>query len=309
MKWERDWRWRVPEVPLKPRLSVTALKDYLACPLRFHLKHGIRMYAREPERVEWNARDFGNVVHIVLERWGLDEEARDLSKVEALEEWLHAELERVMEELHGEGPPLAVRIQADGARQRLSWFARLQACERARGWQVEAVEEKFEREVGGVVLVGKVDRIDRHPDGRRRVLDYKTYDKIKDVEKDHRVGVTAATVLPAHLEGVDAVAGTNAKGKPVRWINLQVPLYSAEFGAVDAMGYIVLGASEGEVGLSLWEGFRDEDRDSALACAEWVIGKVKERAFWPPAERVKYDDFELLGSGRSLGEMVEEVKA
>ncbi len=309
MKWQADWQWRVPTVELKPRLSVTALRDYLACPLRFYLKHGVKMYAREPERVEWNARDFGNAVHIVLERWGLDREARDFSKSEALEEWLHAELERVVEEQHGVHPPLAVRIQAEGARQRLSWFARLQACERAAGWEVEAVEEKFEREIGGVTLVGKVDRIDRHADGRRRVLDYKTYNTLKEVEKDHRVGMTAATVLPAHLEGVDAVLGANAKGKPVRWTNLQVPIYSAEFGEIDAMGYIVIGASEGEVGVSLWEGFTEADRDSALACAEWVIGRVKARAFWPPAERVQYDDFALLGCGRVLGEMAEEVKA
>ncbi|BCX49287.1 PD-(D/E)XK nuclease superfamily [Haloferula helveola] len=307
MKWERDWEWKVPVVEMRPRLSVTALRDYLACPLRFYLKHGVAMYGREPERVEWNARDFGNVVHIVLERWGLDEEAREFSKSEALEEWLHAELVRVVGELHGDSPPLAVRIQAEGARQRLSWFARLQACERADGWQVESVEKKFEREVDGVVLVGKVDRIDRHKDGRRRVVDYKTYNKLKDVEKDHRVGVTASTVLPPHLEGVEAVLGTNAKGKPVRWTNLQVPLYSVEFGPVDAMGYIVIGASEGQVGISLWEDFSDADRDSALACAEWVIGKVKQGVFWPPAERVEYDDFDLLGSGRVLGDMVEEV--
>ncbi|MCH7226799.1 PD-(D/E)XK nuclease family protein [Haloferula sp. A504] len=309
MKWEQDWAWRVPTVELKPRLSVTALRDYLACPLRFYLKHGVAMYSREPERVEWNARDFGNVVHAVLENWGRHEEVREFSKSGALEEWLHAELERVVAEKHGDTPPLAVRIQVEGARQRLSWFARLQACERAAGWRVEAVEEKFEREVAGVTLVGKVDRIDRHDDGRRRVLDYKTYNALKDVEKDHRVGVTAATVLPPHLEGVEAVIGTNAKGKPVRWTNLQVPIYSMEFGEVDAMGYVVLGATEDAVGVSLWEGFSEADRDSALACAEWVIGRVKARVFWPPAERVQYDDFALLGCGRPLAEMVEEVKA
>jgi ATP-dependent helicase/nuclease subunit B len=304
MKWQRDWGWKLPCIDLKPRLSVTALRDYLACPLRFYLKHGAAMYAREPERVEWNARDFGNVVHSVLERWGGDEEARDLSKSEALEKWLHAELARVVTEKHGDAPPLAVRIQAEGARQRLTWFARLQACERAAGWRVEAVEEKFEREVDGVLLVGKVDRIDRHDDGRRRVLDYKTYNSIKDVEKDHRIGVTAATVMPDHLEGVDAVMGLNAKGKPVRWTNLQVPLYSAEFGVADEMGYIVLGATEDNVGLSLWEGFCETDRDSALACARWVIERVKARAFQPPADRVQYDEFELLVCGRSLGEMM-----
>lgn len=305
MKWEADWKWQVPAVEMKPRLSVTALRDYLACPLRFYLKHGVAMYGREPERVEWNARDFGNIVHVVLERWGLDGEARDYSKSEALEEWLSAELDRVVGEYFGQEPPLAVRIQAEGARQRLAWFARLQACERAAGWRVVEVEKKFTEDVHGVTLVGKVDRIDEHADGRRRVLDYKTYADLRDVEKDHRIGVTAATVLPEHLDGVEAVIGSNAKGKPVRWTNLQVPLYSAFLAPVDELGYFVLGATEAATGLSLWADFSDEDRDSALACAEWVVGQVKAGVFGPAAERVKYDDFELLGMGRGLAASAE----
>ena len=300
MKWHADWKWKVRVSPMKPRLSVTALKDYLACPTRFYLKHGAAMFGREPERVEWKARDFGNVVHLVLERWGQDDIARDFSKTEALDDWLGRELERVVEELYGPRPPLAVRIQAAGARQRLEWFARIQACHRAEGWRVAEVETKFTREIDGVVLVGKVDRIDQHKDGRRRILDYKTYKDLRDVEKDHRVGITASTVMPEHLQDVGQVVGTNAKGKPTRWTNLQVPLYASFFTPVDELGYFVLGATEAATGLSIWDEFSDDDRDSALACAEWVIGQVKAGVFEPAAERVEYDDFELLSMGRGL---------
>jgi ATP-dependent helicase/nuclease subunit B len=305
MSWVADWKWRLPEVPVKARLSVTALRDFLACPLRFFLKHGVGMYGREGERVEWNARDFGNVIHLVLERWGRDAEAREFSKTEALEEWLFDELVRVVTERHGASPPLAVRIQMDGARQRLGWFARQQACLRAEGWRVREVERKYVIDVDGVELVGKVDRIDEHEDGRVRVVDYKTYQEKKDVEKDHRLEMRANTRLPEHLENVDAVLCRNSKGKPARWTNLQVPLYASFLGSVDELGYLVLGATEGETGLSLWPDFDTDDRDAAMSCARWIIAQVKAGNFGPADERVQYDDFEVLAMGRPLGEMME----
>ena len=306
MKWTANWKWKPPVVEPKLRLSVTAFSDYLACPFRFYLKYVVRMDAGDPERVEWNARDFGNICHKVLENWANDEEARDFSKSEALEEWLRDDLDRVVAERFGSEVPLAVRIQAEGLRQRLSWFALKQACERASGWRVLAAEQKFEKELEGVTLVGTADRIDLHEDGRKRVLDYKTFNELKDVEKSHRLGVTASTTLPAHLEGVEAVLGVNARGKQTRWTNLQVPLYSWAIEDVTEAGYFVLGASENQVGLSLWNGFSDEDQKSAVACAQWVIGQVKKGVFEPPAEKVMYDDVAVLGVGRSLGELIKE---
>ncbi|MEM9235304.1 MAG: PD-(D/E)XK nuclease family protein [Verrucomicrobiota bacterium] len=304
ISWTADWKWDPPVAEPNLRLSVTAFSDYLACPFRFYLKYVVGMWVGEPERVEWNARDFGNVCHKVLENWANDDEAREFSKAEALEEWLVTELDRVVAERFGTEVPLAVRIQVEGLRQRLAWFALKQACERASGWRVVAAEEKFEREMDGVTLVGTVDRIDVHDDGRKRVLDYKTFNELKDVEKSHRVGVTAATRFPAHLEDVAAVLGENAKGKPTRWTNLQVPLYSWAIEDVTEAGYFVLGASEAQVGMSLWNGFDDADRESAVACACWVIGQVKAGVFEPPAEKVTYDDFELLGVGRPLENLI-----
>jgi ATP-dependent helicase/nuclease subunit B len=306
LAWTLDeaWKWRPRMVEKVPRMGVTSFADYLACPFRYYLKHVAGMSAPEPERVEWNARDFGNVAHVVLERWALDAEAKDFSKTEAIEAWVHAALDRVITERFGTKVPLAVRIQRESMRQRLSWFARVQAVERASGWRIEEVEKKFEIEINGLTLVGRVDRIERHEDGRRRVLDYKTGAAAGAVEAAHRTGVTASTRFPAHLENVPEILCSGADGKPKRWKNLQVALYSVALGDIDELGYFALGATEGDVKLSLWDDFSRADRDSAEACARWVIGKVRERVFWPPAEKADYDDYAVLSLGRSLDETV-----
>lgn len=305
LAWTLDeaWKWRPRKVAWSGRMSVTGFSDYLACPFRFYLKQVLGMSRPEPDRVEWNPRDFGNILHIVLERWALDEEARDYSKTEAIEEWVHACLDQVLHERFGHAAPLAVRIQTESMRRRLSWFSRVQACERAAGWKISGVEEKFEVPLGNATVAGRVDRIERHEDGRWRVLDYKT-GNAGAAESAHRTAVSPQTRLPAHLENVPAVLQQTSDGKTKRWKNLQLALYSAAFPQVDEIGYFSLGDTEGNVGLSLWEDFSVEDRESALACAEWVIGQAQSQIFWPPAERVSWDDFEALSFGRDLIETV-----
>lgn len=300
---EDAWKWKPRSVEMKPRLGVTAFADYLACPFRFYLKHVVGMATPEPERVEWNARDFGNIAHIVLENWARDEEAKDASETEAIEAWVHAELDRLVLERFGVRPPLAVRIQQESLRQRLSWFARVQACERALGWRIVEVETKFEIPIDGFTVVGRIDRIERHDDGRRRVLDYKT-GNVGPIESAHRVGINSRTVLPTHLENVSAILHTAPDGKVKRWKNLQLAMYAAALGDVDEIGYFALGAVEGDVGLSLWDGFSIDDRDSAMACAQWVVGQLNQGVFYPPAEKVPWDDYEVLTFGRSLAETV-----
>ncbi|BCU77299.1 PD-(D/E)XK nuclease family protein [Luteolibacter sp. LG18] len=300
---EDEWKWRPRVIRDTPRLSVTAFADYLACPFRFYLKHVVGMQSPEPERVEWNARDFGNIAHNVLENWARDEDAKEFSKTEAIEEWVHADLDRQVRERFGPRPPLAIRIQVESLRRRLSWFSRIQACERAQGWHIEEVEKKFEVPIGDIVLIGRVDRIERHDDGRRRVLDYKT-GHVDSIESAHRVAITAKTVLPVHLQQVSAVLHTTADGKQKRWKNLQLALYAAGLKDVDEVGYFKLGAIEGDVGLSVWDGFSPDDSDSALRCAEWVIGQVAAGVFYPPAEKVPWDDYEALSFGRELSETI-----
>jgi len=166
------------------------------------------------------------------------------------------------------------------------------------------VETKFTLRLDGFTVVGRADRIDEHDDGRTRVIDYKTGSVDRGgAEAAHRTGVTASTNLPADREDVDAIL-CEVKGKPKRWKNLQLALYAAALENTDEVGYFTLGATEADVQVAMWDGFGESDRESALECARWVAGQVKVEAFWPPAERVTYDDLKVMALGHSLGETV-----
>jgi ATP-dependent helicase/nuclease subunit B len=311
LRWEADWLWKTPTKTPPVRLNVTSLADYLRCPFRYYLKHVVNMGTPEPGRSEWNARDFGTVAHEVLERWGRDEEARESSKAAAIEKWLSNELDRVVAEWFGKRTPLAIRIQTEAMRQRLAWLARIQANERTAGWRVVRVERKIEIPVGAANIVAKIDRVDRNDhDGRLRVLDYKT-GKVDGVEKSHRRKITANTNIPAHL-GMDspAVFDGEDKGKPAQflWENLQLPLYALALvkggDELPTPAYFTLSSTEGEVAIHEWNQFSTADLEAAQACADWVAGQIDQRVFWPPVEKVMYDDYRILTSGKSIEEMM-----
>ena len=310
LRWEADWKWKPRKVEPPQHLRVTALRDYLKCPFRYYLKHVIRMQQPDPGRMEWNARDFGNVAHEILERWGRDPEARDFSKTEAIEEYFSTELDRMIADWFAKRVPLAIRIQREALRQRLAWLARAQACLRAEGWEVMDVERDVELKIGTMKVGAKIDRIDRHTDGRLRVIDYKT-GKVSGVAREHRVKVTASTTIPPHLgDNSPAVFDGIEKGKSVRflWQNLQLPLYASALAETgDGLAtpcYFTIGTTESEVSLHEWTDFSADDLFSATECATWIAEKISEGVFWPPAEKVNYDDYRILAAGRDLAEMV-----
>jgi ATP-dependent helicase/nuclease subunit B len=311
LRWHADWQWAPRTAEPPKRLSVTSLADYLACPFRYYLKHVLEMRVPEPNRTEWNARDFGTAAHEVLERWGRDTEARNQQKPENIHAWLSAELDRVVAEWFGRRVPLAVRIQTESLRQRLLWFSRIQAAAFQDGWEVVDVERKVELPAGEALIVAKIDRIDRHREtGRLRVLDYKT-GKVDGVDRAHRRKLTAASTLPPHVgRDCPAVFTGEEKGKSAEflWQNLQLPLYAAALVArgepLPTPAYFTLRSTEADVGILEWTNFEAADLAAAEACGDWVAGQIAAGVFWPPAERVTYDDFSVLAAGRELGGMV-----
>ena len=310
LRWHADWQWQPRIIAAPQRISVTSLATYLACPLRYYLKHVVGMQNSDADRVEWNARDFGTVAHEIMERWGRDPEARALTDPTTLHAWLTAELDRVVAEWFGNHVPLAVLVQAAALRQRLAWLARVQAAECAAGWEVSEVEYKFEIPIGAATVVAKIDRIDRHREhGTLRVIDYKT-GKVEGVDKAHRRKMTARTLLPDHLT-IDspAVYHGAANGKPCDfvWSNLQLPLYAMavreRLASLPVPAYFTLGATEADVAIHEWTDFASHDLEAASACASWLVAQITSGVFWPPAEHVRYDDFTGLAAGRTLQEM------
>ena len=290
---EDHWKWSPRIVEPKKRMSVTAFSKYLACPFRYYLQRVLGMNEPEPERAEWNHRDFGNVLHDVLEQWGRDTVARDAVDPEEIRRWLHRALDDLVEEHFGEVQPLAVSLQVESMRLRLGWFAKRQAEVRAEGWRIEKVEQDFTLEIAGMVVTGQIDRIERHDDGRMRVLDYKSSKEAKDVIKEHQK--TFRGDPPKHLRAEEVMAPSGAV-----WTNLQVPFYAAALGEVDEIGYFALGHDEANVKITPWHDFTDEDKASATRCAEWIVTQVQGEVFWPPAGKVQYEDFEDLTYGREL---------
>ncbi|MFT4177354.1 MAG: PD-(D/E)XK nuclease family protein [Luteolibacter sp.] len=307
LRWHADWKWTPRIVEPPARIGVTSLGDYLACPFRYYLKHVLQMRRPEPERSEWNARDFGTIAHAVLESWGRDETARASDDPEKIHRWLCAALDHQVALAFSHTPPLAIRIQLEALRQRFAWFARIQAAEISNGWEIVEVERKVELNVSRSTLVAKIDRIDRHRDsGAYRVIDYKT-GKIHSIDQNHRKRLKPGHVPPAHLPGDSpAFYETEIRGKTTscQWVNLQLPLYAAALLRQQDISatpvYFTLGTTENEVALLEWNDFSTDDLEAAETCAEWIVGQIENRHFWPPAEKTAYDDYQLLAAGRTL---------
>ena len=311
LRWSADWHWQAETRKPPQRVNATSLKDYLACPYRYFLRHVLDLNRPEPARVEWNARDYGTLAHLVLERWGGDPAARECDQPSEIREWLWQALDHAAAEWFGDRMPLAARIQLESLRQRFAWFAEAQACHRAEGWQVLEVERKLEIPVGEHALIAKVDRVDRHEHtGKLRVIDYKT-GKVSSASSQHRSQILKSTHLPEHLAAADCPARHPGlhRGKTVEflWKDLQLPLYSAIWpdpGAeMPEPAYFTLGSTRQGVAMVPWADFDEATAASARACAEWIVGQITHGVFWPPAEKVKYDSHSLLDAGRSLVEM------
>ena len=316
LRWEVEpaARWKVPQTEPPQVLNATSFSDYLACPFRYYLKHVVGMRESEPDRIEWNARDFGNVIHHVLECWGNDDQARLEEDPQLVHDWLNRELERTVLAKFNDRIPLAVRIQLSAIRQRLQWFAEAQALHRAEGWEVIEVEHKFEIPIGKSTVRAKIDRIDKHAEsGELRIIDYKTGRDSKAASA-HRSHWNANSKLPEHVEEDDPVVFEHhggSKSTTYRWKNLQLPLYAIAIqqrdGVLATPCYFGIGETRDSVALDPWTDFDEQQLQAAKACAEWVSQRIQARDFWPPAERVPYDDYESLLCARSAEEVFQPL--
>lgn len=294
--WMRGWRL-APARPAPPtRVAVTALRAWLDCPLRFCLRFVLRMEALDPAKDELDALDFGTLVHGALEALGRDEALRDCADAAQLREFLHCDLDRQARQRFGAELTLPLLIQFESARQRLSKVAEIEAGERAAGWRTIDVERKFEVELGGITVSGKIDRIDRHREtGAVRVLDYKTSDRPVTPADAHLRPLRRGEQLPDWRV-------VECEDKPRTWCDLQLPLYelvlAAEFGAGVTCGYFNLPKAVGETAISLWDGLTPEVRAAARRCAEGVCQAIRGGEFWPPRElagrEAEWDDFATL---------------
>ncbi len=295
---ENHWLWRLPDDRRKAveKISPTGFKEYLACPFRFYFKRVLHLEEFDPRAREMDALRFGSLVHKAIELFSRSSPGEGDRKM--IESHVIAHLESEAGIMFGPDPSPAVRVQLEAAKVRLRAFAGVQADVVAEGWKILEAEWKLDAgradpmKIGPLRLSAQIDRIEEHPDGRIRVIDYKTYARLKSPEETH-LGSAAAN---AFLEE----AKVTANGKQKCWVDLQLPLYRfiAERlypGRPVHVAYFILGADPSETSIQEFD-LTDNLQSSALQCAEAVATRVARGEFWPPQpHKVSWaDPFESL---------------
>ncbi len=268
-----------PEEGKLPRwLTVTAFRDFLACPYRYYLRHVLKLREDDDTAAELDARMFGDLLHDTLQLLGEGPVAKSQDPVE-VEEFLIASLHEVVARRFGPNPPAAVLIQVEQAELRLSAFAPKQAERAAEGWEIRFTEKGVSEEDNVLLgigqqmrLIGRIDRIDYHPaSGRWAIWDYKTSDSAKQP-------------LSVHWH------------KTQGWQDLQLPLYRPVarhlgVGENPSLGYIALPKQATDVGFYPAE-FTETQLAEADALAHSIASQVAAAEFWPDELGVPtYDDF------------------
>jgi len=238
------------------RMSVTAFKDYIACPYRFWLQRVLGIKEVRDEKSELDYGDFGSLVHSALERFGHEKSIKHSTNVHEISAFLSDAMIEEVAHAFGNNPLPTILLQTEIARRRLFAFAKIQAEHVSNGWRIVDVEKKVVLNLGTnnepFEVVGKIDRIDMNEDGDVLVLDYKTGSK--SAKEDH--------------------------GTQDEWRNLQLPIYrllAKEAGyplEKIQTGYIKIGATEKDVKFD----YPDWD-DAQLQCAndrfEMIVDQVK----------------------------------
>ena len=295
-----------------PNLSPSDLKAYLACPTRFYFEKVLCWEKFEPFNGELNAGRFGDLIHGVLSRWGHDAEARELDDPVRLRDcWLDLLKAEATERFGDRASPL-IRMQLMSVAERLGALAQKQAEQRQLGWQVAAVEKKLKGvlKLAGMPLHLRLDRLDRHPDGRMRVIDYKTSKKPEAPRLAH-LRPWSKEKCPAPLGPLCVVKGKgNGQDKSYVWTDLQLPLYVAavkkewKLDAAPEAFYALMPEAVGDTEFAPFEEL-NETLENALKWAEEAARRITAGVFWPPAPEVKYDNFAALapeGLEHGLGE-------
>ena len=279
---------RPRQAPSPTRLRVTAFKDYLTCPFRFYLRQVLGMEEVDDRGTEMGPMEFGSLCHAALEEFGREDGLRDSDDPDRVAAFLKDRADAWVRRRYGKSLSAPLQMQLEAARQRLTWAAASQAEERRAGWRIVAAEHIPGGEAGvmvaGTPVRGRIDRIDRHVDGRIRVLDYKTGEAAPSPAQAH--------LGPAREDDLDWVAAATS-GRPQRWLDLQLPLYAIlleeEFGDDLEVGYFHLPRAVRDTGVVTWEDMRGDLLASARICAAGVVESIRRQVFWPPRQ-VKWDD-------------------
>lgn len=154
------------------QLSSTAYEDLRRCPYRFFALRQLKLQASDELDSELGKRDFGNWLHLVLKLFHEASNTALAHDLPARVAMINIAAELATQEL-GLSQSEFLPFAAAWPRVRDGYLQWLSGHE-ASGATFGEAEAWKETPLGRLTLVGKIDRIDRLPDGSALVMDYKT---------------------------------------------------------------------------------------------------------------------------------------
>jgi ATP-dependent helicase/nuclease subunit B len=146
------------------RISVTAVDRLKADPFAFYAQAILDLKSIDPVDADHTARWKGEQVHKVFEDW--------LRHDDCAPDKLRSRAELLLrdEAIH----PMVRALWAPRLLEAIDWIAEMERANREGGRRPLTAEAKGETALAGVTVHGRVDRIDRLPDGGLAIIDYKT---------------------------------------------------------------------------------------------------------------------------------------
>jgi ATP-dependent helicase/nuclease subunit B len=276
---ERDGRTG-PLAPLWRRLveegvSPSGLQDYARCPFRFFAKKALRIEPLEnPEDiVSPRAIEIGQIVHDVLRRFYEEVAAKRATLAgvrESLRERLHAAAQAAFDEWE-RGNPVGYSIAWESWKRRIVETLEAALAEDLEGLEAEgfvparleaSAETTLPLEGLELPLRGRIDRLDLHPSGRFRVVDYKVSLSAGGSRRNLATEALRGRILqpPLYLLLARSILGAGAEGSsnflvvrpkaddPLHWeTEVSSGFWESELGASfrDSLQTILEGVKEG----------------------------------------------------------------
>lgn len=156
-----------PPLALRPkRISITEIDTLISDPFAFHARHILKLRPLDPLDQDPTPAMRGELAHSVLEAWVKGGHGSQ------------DQLRRIMAEVLKQATshfPLLEAAWVPRIERALLWAGGQVLDDEAEGWREMIAEVDGRMDLpGGVELRGRIDRLDRHDDGRLRVVDYKT---------------------------------------------------------------------------------------------------------------------------------------
>ena len=157
------------------RISASSLGTFLECPFKFALK---QLEIDAPRRLysEMTPQLFGTFFHEVMERFAKAKIAGELSNdPKTMEAFLTDSLDICAKAHFGRDIPAMAKFQLRQIEKKFAPFSYEHSEREKQGWKTVMAEKKLEKNICGIDLVCRVDRVDyREKDNAVCVIDYKT---------------------------------------------------------------------------------------------------------------------------------------